>query len=126
MGGGSAPTTDTATAAADALVVDGVNLGDSLTGVLGNLTTTLAGVTDAASATAAATALSEADTALGSIGTAAGSLSAEGKSALGALVAAALPALRTSIDGLIGNEAISAVLKPTLDSILAKLTTLAG
>jgi hypothetical protein len=126
MGGGSETATDAATAAADALVVDGVNLGDSLTGVLGNLTTTLAGVTDAASATAAATALSEADTALGSLETAAGSLSTEGKSALGALVAAALPALRTSIDGLIGNESISAVLKPTLDSILAKLTTLAG
>lgn len=126
MGGGSAPTVETATGAAEALVVDGVNLGDSLQGVLGNLTTTLAGVTDAASATAAATALSEADTALGSLETAAGSLSAEGKSALGALVAAALPALRTSIDGLIGNESISAVLKPTLDSILAKLTTLAG
>jgi hypothetical protein len=126
LGGGSTPTAEAPAVAADALVVDGVNLGDSLQSVLGELTTSLAGVTDAASATAAVASLTNADTALGTLETAAGSLSAEGKTALGALVAAALPALRTSIDGLIGNEAISAVLKPTLDNILAKLTTLGG
>jgi hypothetical protein len=113
-----------AAATADALVVDGVNIGETIQGVLGNLTTTLGGVTDTASATAAVQALTEADTALGGLEGAVSSLSGEGKTALQALIAGALPALRTTIDGLLGDSAISAILKPTLDSILAKLTTL--
>jgi hypothetical protein len=112
------------TAAADALVVDGVNIGETIQGVLGNLTTTLAGVKDTASATAAVQALTEADTTLGGLESAVSSLPAEGKTALQALIAGALPALKTTIDGLLGDSAISAILKPTLDGILAKLTTL--
>jgi hypothetical protein len=115
-----------ATAAADALVVDGVNIGDTIQGVLGNLTTTLAVVTDTASATAAVQALTEADATLGGLEGAVSSLSAEGKTALQALIAGALPALKSTIDGLLGDSAISGILKPTLDGILAKLTTFGG
>jgi hypothetical protein len=114
------------TAATDALVVDGVNIGESLQGILTNLTGTLAGVTDAASATAAVTALTDADTALGGLQGAVGSLSAEGKTALQTLIGGALPALRTSIDGLLADSAIGPILKPVLDGILAKLTTYGG
>jgi hypothetical protein len=114
------------TAAAGPLVVDGVNIGDSIQGILTNLTGTLAGVTDAASATAAVTALTDADTALGGLQSAVGSLSAEGKTALQTLIGGALPALRTSIDGLLADSAIGPILKPVLDGILAKLTTYGG
>jgi hypothetical protein len=115
-----------ATAVADALVVDGVNIGESIQGVLGTLTTTLAGVNDTASATAAVQALTEADTTLGGLESAVSSLSGEGKTALQTLIAGALPALQSTIDGLLGDSAISGILKPTLDSILAKLTTFGG
>jgi hypothetical protein len=113
-------------AATGALVVDGVDIGTTLEGVLGNLTTTLAGVTDTASATAAVQALTEADTTLGGLESAVSSLSGEGKTALQALIAGALPALKSTIDGLLGDSAISGLLKPTLDSILARLTTMGG
>jgi hypothetical protein len=115
-----------APAEADALVVDGVNIGDTIQGVLGTLTTTLAGVTDTASATAAVQALTEADATLGGLEGAVGSLSAEGKTALQALIAGALPGLKSTIDGLLGDSAISGILKPTLDGILAKLTAYGG
>ncbi len=115
-----------APAAADALVVDGVNIGETIQGVFGNLTTTLAGVTDTASATAAVQALTEADTTLGGLESAVSSLSGEGRTALQALIAGALPALKSTIDGLLGDSAISGILKPTLDSILARLTTMGG
>jgi hypothetical protein len=71
-------------------------------------------------------ALTEADTTLGGLESAVSSLSAEGKTALQALIAGALPALRTTIDGLLGDSAISGILKSTLDSILARLTTMGG
>jgi hypothetical protein len=119
-------TTTTETAAANPLVVDGVNIGDSIQGILTNLTGTLAGVTDVASATSAVTALTDADTALGGLQSAVDALSGDGKTALQALIAAALPALKTSIDGLLGNAEIGPILKPALDGILAKLTTYGG
>lgn len=119
-------TAPAATAPAGPLVVDGVDIGATLEGVFGNLTSTLSGVTDTASATAAVQALTEADTTLGGLESAVSSLSGEGKTALQALIAGALPALQTAIDGLLGDSAISGILKPTLDSILARLTTMGG
>jgi hypothetical protein len=77
-----------ATAVANPLVVDGVNIGDSISGILTNLTGTLAGVKDVASATAAVTALTETDTALGGLQSAVGALTGEGKSALQTLIGA--------------------------------------
>jgi hypothetical protein len=112
------------TTAISALVVDGVDVGASIQDVLGNLTTTLAGVTDTASATAAVQALTEADTTLGGLESAVSSLSGEGRTAFQALITGALPALQSTIDGLLGDGAISGILKPTLDSILARLTTM--
>lgn len=121
-----AATAPAAAVAANPLVVDGVNIGDSITGILTNLTGTLAGVTDAASATAAVTTLTDAEKALGGLETAVGTLTGEGKTALQTLIGAALPALKTTIDGLLGNSAIAPILKPVLDTILAKLTTFGG
>jgi hypothetical protein len=108
------------------LVVDGVNIGDSIQGILTNLTGTLAGVKDAATATAAVASLTDADAALSGLQGAVGSLSAEGKTALQKLIGGALPALRTSADGLLADSAIGPILKSVLDGILAKLTTYGG
>jgi hypothetical protein len=114
------------TAAANPLVVDGVNIGDSISGILTNLTGTLAGVKDVASATAAVTALTETDTALGGLQSAVGALTGEGKTALQTLIGGALPALKTTIDGLLADSGIGPILKPVVDPILAKLTTYGG
>ena len=130
FGGKPAPVVTEAPATApttpDPLLVDGVNIGDSIQGILTNLTGTLAGVTDVASATAAVTSLTDADTALGGLQTAVGALTGEGKTALQALIGGALPALKTTIDGLLADSAIGPILKPALDGILAKLTGFGG
>jgi hypothetical protein len=133
LGGKPAPVTTeapaaapAATAAANPLIVDGVNIGDSISGILTNLTGTLAGVKDVASATAAVTALTETDTALGGLQTAIGALTGEGKTALQTLIGGALPALKTTIDGLLADSGIGPILKPVVDPILAKLTTFGG
>jgi hypothetical protein len=115
-----------ATAAADPLVVDGVNVGESLQGILTTLTGTLAGVKDAASATEAVKTLTDADTALAGLQTAVTALGGEGKTALQGLIAGALPALKTTIDGLLADAAIGPILKPVLDGIVAKLTSYGG
>jgi hypothetical protein len=118
-----APAAETTAAdAGDALVVDGVNVGESVQGILTTITDTLAGVTDAGTATAAVQALTDADTALGGLETAVGALTGDGKSALQGLIGGALPALRTTVEGLLGDSAIGPILKPVLDSILARLT----
>ena len=118
--------TETTTAVADALVVDGVNIGESIQGILTNITGTLAGVKDVDTATAAVQALTDADNALGGLGTAVGALTGDGKSALQALIGGALPSLRTTIDGLLADTGIGPILKPALDGILAKLTSFGG
>ena len=129
LGGKPAPVATAvpaATTAANPLIVDGVNIGDQLQGILTNLTGTLAGVKDAASATAAVSALTDADTALGGLQAAVGALTGEGKTAFQTLIGAALPALKATIDGLLGDSAIGPIVKPALDGILAKLTTYGG
>ncbi len=118
--------TETTTAVADALVVDGVNIGESIQGILTNITDTLAGVKDVDTATAAVQALTDADNALGGLGTAVGALTGEGKSALQALIGGALPSLRTTIDGLLADTGIGPIVRPALDGILAKLTSYGG
>jgi hypothetical protein len=128
FGGNAVPEVPVAsvTDAANPLMVDGVDIGESVQGILTNLTGTLAGVTNAETASAAVTALTDADTALGGIQTAASALGGEGSTALQGLIGTALPALRTTIDGLLADSAIGPVIKPVIDSILAKLTTLGG
>ncbi len=116
----------TETAAANPLVVDGVDIGASVQGLLDQVTGALSGVTDATTAQAAVTTLTEADTALGGLQGQVGQLSAEGRSALATLVGAALPAIQATADRLLADSAIGAVLKPAVDGVMARLTALAA
>jgi hypothetical protein len=109
----------------DALSVDGVNLGDQFSELTTSLTDTLSGVTDGATAQSALEALTGSEAALGQLQTAVGGLNAEGQSAFAALAAAALPALQSTIQGLLGNSDIAAVLQPVLENILNSITNLA-
>jgi hypothetical protein len=121
-----APATDTAAAPANPLEVGGVDLGSTVQGTIDKIIGTLGGVTDVASAEAALPALTEADASLAEVQTAAASLPAEGTTALQALVSGVLPALQSTIDGLLADSAMGPILKPVADGILAKLTALAG
>ena len=116
----------TETAAANPLVVDGVDIGASVTGVLDQITGALSGVTDVTSAQAAVTRLTEADSALAGLQGQVGSLSAEGKSSLAALVSAALPAITAAADRLLADGTIGPVIKPAVDGVIAKLTAFAA
>jgi hypothetical protein len=123
------PATATAPAATDAvnpLLVEGVNIGDSLQSILTNLTGTLAGVKDATTAQAAVQALTEQDTALNGLQGAISGLTGDGKTALQSILGAALPTLKTTIDGLLADASIGPILKPVLDGILARLTSYGG
>jgi hypothetical protein len=129
FGGTTAPVTTAAIeapAVADALVVEGLNVGESIQGVFTTLTTTLGSVTDGATAEAAAKSLTDVDATLGGLEAAIGGLSGDGKSALATLLGAGLPAIRTTVDGLLADSAIAPILKPVLDSIMSRLTSYAG
>lgn len=122
----AATVADQASAAASALVVDGVDIGASVQGVLATLTSTLGSVTDAASADAALTALSGADTTLAGLEATIGGLSGEGRSALAGLIGGALPALETSADALLADTALGPILKPVLESVMGRLASYAA
>jgi hypothetical protein len=107
-------------------VAEGVDVGAALTDLTSSLTETLSGITDVSSAQAALEGLTASDNALSDLQTSIGGLGAEGKSAIASLVSGALPSIQSSIEGLLGNSEISAILKPVLDAILNKLVSLAG
>jgi hypothetical protein len=130
LGGGQDEVTTTTEAPAAATVnpleVEGVDIGQSVQGILTDLTGSLAGITDTESAQSALETLTSADQALGGLEGAIGSLTGEGKSALSGLVNGSLPALQSTVEGLLGDGGIATILKPVLDSILSKLTAFAG
>ena len=80
----------------------------------------------AASAEAALPGLTEARDTLTGLDATVSALPAEGKTALQALVSAALPALQTSADTLLADSAVAGVVKPVVDEILAKLRAFAA
>jgi hypothetical protein len=119
-------TAPAATATVNPLLVDGVDIGEKFQGIVNKLTGTLAGVKDAASATASLPALTDADTALGGLASVVGALTGDGKSAFQTMLGAALPALKSTISGLVGDSAIGPIVKPALDGILDKLVKFGG
>lgn len=126
----AAPTATTttqpaATGAAANLTVDGVDLGASVTSAIDGLKASLEGITDAATAQAALPKLQEATSALEKINSAAGTLQAEQKSALAALITAALPVINPLIDKILAIPGVSEIAKPAIDSLRAQLDALA-
>jgi hypothetical protein len=127
FGGGSQTTAPAPEAPAEAaLVVDGVDLGAGLQGALDGLTTTLGGITDAASAQAALPGLTGLRDQIAGLEAPAAALPEAGRSALAGIVAAALPAIRSTAEALLADAGLSGVLKPVLDDILGRLAALAG
>ncbi len=127
LGKGDADTADrAATVSAQDLMVGGVNLGDLTQGLIGDLGDTLAGITDVSSARAALSDLDSIGEQLGTIEQAVAGLTPAGKSALGNMVAGAMPAISEAADRLLGDSSIAAVIKPSLDSLMSRMAKLAG
>ena len=125
------PTTGTttriqpATGTAANLTVDGVDLGASVTSALDGLKASLGSITDATTAQAALPKLQEATSALEKVNGKAGKLDTEQKSALAALITAALPVINPLIDKVLAIPVVSDILKPAVDGLRAQLDALA-
>ena len=117
----------TANATADAaLAVEGVNTGTGVTAALDGITTALGSVKDAATAQAALPQLQDWADKLSGLGPLVSKLPEAGRGQLKTLIDGALPTLRSTVDRLMGDSAIAAVLKPVIDPILTSLASLAG
>jgi hypothetical protein len=129
LGQGSKPTvtTDTGTTspAVTEIVVDGVDVGKQVTTALDNLKGVLSGITDTATAQSALPNLQEAVTSIDGVSGMVAKLSAEQKSVLAAIVAAALPAIKEAADKVVAIQGVGELAKPILDGLLAKLESLA-
>lgn len=117
--------TQPATPAAPSLTVAGVDVGKQVTDTMAELQTTLNGVTDAATAQAALPKLQTATDTFNKVDGMLGQLSAEQKAALSGLVKPGLTSLNALFDKVLALPGVSDVLKPTIDTLKAKLATLA-
>jgi hypothetical protein len=119
------PAETTAPAAATAVVIDGIDVGSTLTKTMTDLTGTLGGITDAATATAAVPKLQDAQKAVDGLAAVAGKMSAEQKTMVGGLITAAMPALRAAADKALAAAGVGDIAKPIVDGILTKIEALA-
>jgi hypothetical protein len=103
------------------LMVGDVNVGQQVTDTIKNATDALNGVTDAASAQAALPKLNGINDGLTKLGGLVDQLPAEGKTALAALVSAALPNLEALITKVTGIPGVGDVIKPATDALLQNL-----
>ena len=117
-------TTTTAPAVTD-MMLDGVDIGKQVTTVIDGLKTSLSGITDVATAQAALPKLQEAVTAIDGVSGMLGKLSVAQKSALAALVTAALPTIKDAATKVLAIQGVGDVAKPVVDSLISKLEALA-
>lgn len=129
LGQGSKPsvTTETGTAppALTEMLVDGVDVGKQVTTALDGLKGVLGGISDTATAEVALPKLQEAVTAIDGISGMAAKLPADQKTALAALIAASLPAIKEAANKVLAIQGVGDLAKPVVDSLLAKLEALA-
>lgn len=117
--------TETAPPAVTEITVDGVDVGKQVTTTLDGIKTSLGGITDVATAHAALPKLQEASTALDGVSGMMPKLSAPQKTALAALITAALPAIKDAAGKVLAIAGVSDVAKPAVDGLIAKLEALA-
>jgi hypothetical protein len=104
-----------------ALTADGVNLGEAIGTTVSDAASALEGITDKASAEAALPSLQGVDKRLGELSGTIDKLPQQGKEALASLLGDSLPKLWDLVSKVEGIEGAGAVVKPTLDGIMAKL-----
>jgi hypothetical protein len=111
-------------ASAQNLTVAGVDIGKQTSDNLNDLRTTLSGVTDVASAKAALPKLQQVTDQIGKTDGMIGSLSADQRKVLANLVTPTMPKVNQLFDKVLAIPGVGEVLKPTIDTVKAKLATL--
>ena len=109
---------------AQSLMVGGTDLGKQVTESMGSLRTTLASVTDPATAQAALPKLQEINAQLDRTGGTLGQLSDPQRKALAGLVSPFTSTLNQLFDKVLAIPGVAEILKPTIDTLKAKLTIL--
>ena len=103
------------------LDVAGLKLGKDLTSMLGDATKLLGGITDLDSAKSALPKLMDLDNGLGDIVAKVAKLKPESLDSFKGMAKKAIPALESAITKLSDIPGVGQTLKPTMDSIMAKL-----
>ena len=112
------------TSAVQSLTAGGIDLGKQVTDSIGNLRSTLAGITDEESARAALPKLQAATAQIDKVDGLIGQLSATQRTALAGLVTPAMPALNQLFDKVLAIPGVGDIIKPTIDTLKAKIAML--
>jgi hypothetical protein len=108
----------------NAVAVEAPDLGKQIANSITSLRTTLNGVTDVASAKAALSKVQEAASQIDKTGVEVGQLSADQRRLVAGLINPLMPALNQICDRILAIPGVAEVLKPSVDAVKAKLTTL--
>jgi hypothetical protein len=109
---------------AQSLVVGGTDLGKQVSDSINSLRTTLASVTDPASAQAALPKLREASAQIDKVSGMLGQLSDPQRKVLAGLVNPFMSTLNQLFDKVLAIPGVAEIIKPTIDTLKAKLATL--
>jgi hypothetical protein len=109
---------------AQSLVVKGTDLGKQVSDSINSLRTTLASVTDPASAQAALPKLREASAQIDKVSGMLGQLSDPQRKVLAGLVNPFMSTLNQLFDKVLAIPGVAEIIKPTIDTLKAKLATL--
>ncbi len=107
------------------LVVGGVDVGSSIQKTADGLRTALQGIKDVDTAKAALPTLQDATAQLDKVGSLVNQLPAAGKTAFAAFLTSVRPSLDEAFNKVLAIPGVSAVAKPTIDTIRAKLDAMA-
>jgi hypothetical protein len=102
----------------------GVDIGKQVANNIASVRTTLDGVTDVSSAQAALPKLQEVTAQINKTDSAVGQLSAEQRKAIAAVINPLMPAVNQLCDKVLAIPGVAEVLKPSVDTLKAKLTAL--
>ena len=120
------PVVQQGTTAMQTATLGGIDVGKQVTDSISGLRTTLAGITDAASAHAALPKLQQTAAQLDKVNDMAGQLPAEQRKLVSGLVTPAMPSLSQLFDKLLAIPGVSDELRPVIETLKTRLTTLSA
>jgi hypothetical protein len=123
---GLAPATTGLATTSSGVMVGGVDIAKQLSGEIVDLRSTLAGITDADSARAALPKLQQVTSQVDKISGSLANVSADQRQLLAGIVRPVSPTINQLFDKVLAIPGVGDVLKPTLDTLRTKLTTLAA
>jgi outer membrane protein OmpA-like peptidoglycan-associated protein len=115
-----------ATPSIPSVTIGGVDVGKEVDASLGSLRSSLQGVTDAASANLALPKLQQANAEFDKIGSVVGQMSPDQRKLITSMFAPALPTLNQLFDKLLAIPGVAEVLKPSIDGLRGKLTSISS